>query len=197
MLLRRSGAGVALDDLDYVPEEVKVLRGVFGKKAQVVENTKATPQRARQTAQGARVVHFACHARADNVDPLNSALLLAPAGSDAGLLTAGEVLLGWKLRADLVMLSACETGLGLARRYEGVYSLGRAFLVAGSRSVGASLWRVDDESTAQLMAGFYRRYARGVAKDVALREAQLALLRGGKYKDPYFWAGFVLMGDYR
>jgi CHAT domain-containing protein/Tfp pilus assembly protein PilF len=195
MLLRRSGAGTALTDLDYVSEEVKALRRALGKGVRALENAQATPQRARQAAQGARVVHFACHAWADNVEPLRSALSLAPAGSDAGLLTAGEVLLNWRLRADMVMLSACETGLGLARRYEGVYSLGRAFLVAGSRSVGASLWQVDDKSTAELMAGFYGRYARGVAKDVALREAQLALLRDGKYADPYYWAGFVLMGD--
>jgi CHAT domain-containing protein/Tfp pilus assembly protein PilF len=197
MLLRRSGAGTALTDLPKVPDEVKALRRALGKGVRAVENAQATPQRARQAAQGARVVHFACHARADNVEPLRSALLLAPAGLNAGLLTAGEVLLNWRLRADVVMLSACETGLGLARRYEGVYSLGRAFLAAGSRSVGASLWRVDDKSTAQLMTGFYGRYARGVAKDVALREAQLALLRGGKYKDPYYWSGFVLMGDYK
>jgi CHAT domain-containing protein len=196
-LLRRSGAGTVLEDLPNVPQEAAAFRKALGKGVRVLDNAQATPQRARQVAQGARVVHFACHARADNVNPLGSALLLAPAGSDVGLLTAGEVLLNWRLRADVVILSACETGAGAARQYEGVYSLGRAFLVAGSRSVGASLWRVDDASTAQLMAGFYRRYARGVSKDVALREAQLELLRSGKYKDPYFWAGFVLMGDYR
>ncbi|MCS7209847.1 MAG: CHAT domain-containing protein, partial [Fimbriimonadales bacterium] len=62
------------------------------------------------------MVHFACPARADNTDPLGSALLLAPAGAPLGMLTAEAVLLGWRLRADLVMLSACETGVGVARR---------------------------------------------------------------------------------
>jgi len=95
------------------------------------------------------------------------------------------------------MLSACETHIGLARRYEGVYGLTRAFLYAGSRSVGASLWRVDDTSTARLMSAFYRQYKQGVPKDKALQLAQQQLLRNPRYRDPYFWAGFVLIGDYR
>ncbi len=196
-LLRRSGAGTVLTDLPSVQGEVQALRGLFGEGARVAVNAQATPQWARQLAASARVVHFACHARADNTDPLGSALLLAPAGSDVGMLKAGEVLLSWRLRADLVMLSACATGVGAARRYEGVYSLGRAFLVAGSRSVGMSLWEVSDEATVALMKGFYRRYVQGVAKDEALRGAQLELLRNPKYADPYFWSAFVLMGDYR
>ncbi len=196
-LLRRSGAGTVLTDLPSVQGEVQALRGLFGEGARVAVNAQATPQWARQLAASARVVHFACHARADNTDPLGSALLLAPAGSDVGMLKAGEVLLSWRLRADLVMLSACATGVGAARRYEGVYSLGRAFLVAGSRSVGMSLWEVSDEATVALMEGFYRRYVQGVAKDEALRGAQLELLRNPKYADPYFWSAFVLMGDYR
>ncbi|MEN3000728.1 MAG: CHAT domain-containing protein [Armatimonadota bacterium] len=197
MLLRRSGAGTVLEDLRHAPKELQALRTAFGKGAQVVVNAQATPQQAKRLAAQARVVHFICHARVDNADPLGSALLLAPAGAPAGLLTAGEVLLGWRLRADLVMLSACETGLGVARRYEGVYSLGRAFLVAGSRSVGMSLWKVDDAATVALMKGFYARYVGGLGKDEALRGAQLGLLRNAKFSDPFYWSAFVLMGDYR
>ena len=196
-LLRRSGAGTVLEDLPHGSKETAALRKLFGKEARVAVNTQATPQQARRLTANARVVHFVCHARVDHTDPLSSALLLAPAGSDVGKLTAGEVLLNWRLRADLVMLSACETGVGMAKRYEGVYSLGRAFLAAGSRSVGMSLWKVSDEATVKLMEGFYRRYVRGTAKDEALRAAQLGLLRTPKYADPYFWSAFVLMGDYR
>ncbi len=196
-LLRRSGAGTVLEDLKHAPDEVDELRKVFGKGARVAVNAQATPQRAQELTANARVVHLLCHARADHTDPLNSALLLAPAGSDVGKLTAGEVLFHWRLRADLVMLSACETGVGAARRYEGVYSLGRAFLAAGSRSVGMSLWAVSDKATVELMRGFYNRYKRGMAKDEALRAAQLELLRTPQHADPYFWSAFVLMGDYR
>jgi CHAT domain-containing protein/tetratricopeptide (TPR) repeat protein len=192
-LVRRSGR--ALGDLPAVKQEVAQVRRLLGKQgvAAVLEAA-ATPERARQMAQGARVVHFACHARADGVDPLGSGLLLSPAGSDEGLLTAAEVVSQWRLRADVVMLSACETAVGQVRRYEGMYGLARAFLFAGARSVGASLWRVDDVSTARLMGVFYRGYALGVPKVEALRRAQVALLRDRQYADPYYWSGFVLIG---
>jgi CHAT domain-containing protein/tetratricopeptide (TPR) repeat protein len=195
-LVRRSGR--ALGDLPAVKQEVAQVRRLLGKQgvAAVLEAA-ATPERARQIAQNARVVHFACHARADNVDPLGSGLLLAPAGSDEGLLTAADVVSKWRLRADVVMLSACETAVGQVRRYEGMYGLARAFLFAGSRSVGASLWRVDDVSTARLMGAFYRGYALGVPKAEALRRAQVALLRSKDDSDPYYWSCFVLMGAER
>jgi CHAT domain-containing protein/tetratricopeptide (TPR) repeat protein len=195
-LVRRSGG--ALGDLPAVKQEVEQVRQLLGKQGvAVVQEGEATPERARQMAREARVVHFACHARADGVDPLGSGLLLSPAGSDAGLLTAAEVVSKWRLRADVVMLSACETAVGQVRRYEGMYGLARAFLFAGSRSVGASLWRVEDVSTARLMGAFYRAYAGGAGKAEALRRAQVGLLRDKNYADPYFWAGFVLMGAER
>jgi CHAT domain-containing protein/tetratricopeptide (TPR) repeat protein len=195
-LVRRSGR--ALGDLPAVKQEVAQVRRLLGKQgvAAVLE-AEATPERARQMAQNARVVHFACHARADGVDPLGSGLLLSPAGSDEGLLTAAEVVSQWRLRADVVMLSACETAVGQVRRYEGMYGLARAFLFAGARSVGASLWRVDDVSTARLMGVFYRGYALGVPKVEALRRAQVELLRDKQYADPYYWSCFVLMGAER
>jgi CHAT domain-containing protein/Tfp pilus assembly protein PilF len=195
-LVRRSGG--ALGDLPAVKQEVAQLRQLLGKQGvAVAQEGEATPERARQMAQGARVVHFACHARADNVDPLGSGLLLAPAGSDEGLLTAADVVSKWRLRADVVMLSACETAVGQVRRYEGMYGLARAFLFAGARSVGASLWRVGDVSTAQLMGAFYREYVAGVGKAEALRRAQVELLRDKRYADPYYWSCFVLMGAER
>jgi CHAT domain-containing protein len=195
-LVRRSGR--ALGNLPAVKQEVAQLRRELSKLGVVIaQESNATPARARQMAQRARVVHFACHARADNVDPLGSGLLLAPAGSDAGLLTAAEVVSKWRLRADVVMLSACETAVGQVRRYEGMYGLARAFLFAGSRSVGASLWRVEDVSTARLMGAFYRGYASGVPKAEALRRAQVELLRDKQYADPYYWSCFVLMGAER
>jgi CHAT domain-containing protein len=195
-LVRRSGR--ALGNLPAVKQEVAQLRRELSKLGVVIaQESNATPARARQMAQRARVVHFACHARADGVDPLGSGLLLAPAGSDAGLLTAAEVVSKWRLRADVVMLSACETAVGQVRRYEGMYGLARAFLFAGSRSVGASLWRVEDVSTARLMGAFYRGYVAGVGKAEALRRAQVELLRDKRYGDPYYWSCFVLMGAER
>ncbi|CUU36102.1 CHAT domain-containing protein [Armatimonadetes bacterium GXS] len=194
-LLRRSGT--TLSNLPNVKAEVGRIQQVFRKGVRVAQEQAATPERVRVLAQGARVVHFSCHARADNADPYGSALLLAPAGRDEGLLEAAEVLGSWRLAADIVMLSACETGVGVLRRYEGMYGLARAFLFAGSRSVGASLWAVSDASTAALMGAFYAHYAKGQPKDEALRLAQLGLLRSKQYSDPYYWSAFVLIGDYR
>jgi CHAT domain-containing protein len=195
-LTRRSGS--ALNDLPLVKQETARLKQALNNLGVVIaQEGDATPARARQMAQSARVVHFACHARADNVDPLGSGLLLAPAGSDEGLLTAAEVVSRWRLRADVVMLSACETAIGRVYQYEGMFGLARAFLFAGARSVGASLWQVSDASTARLMGAFYREYARGVGKAEALRRAQVALLRDRQYADPYYWSCFVLMGAER
>ena len=195
-LTRRSGS--ALKNLPSVKQETARLKQALNNLGVVVaQEDDATPQKVRQMAQNVRVVHFACHARADNVDPLGSGLLLAPAGSDAGLLTAAEIVSRWQLRADLVMLSACETAVGRLHQYEGMYGLARAFLFAGARSVGASLWQVSDASTARLMEAFYREYARGIPKVEALRRAQLELLRDRQYADPYYWSCFVLMGAER
>ena len=186
-----------LGDLPSVQQEVQALQRLFGKEARVAMNAQATPQRARQLAANARVAHFACHARAHATDPFGSALLLAPAGTAAGQLTTAEVTRNWQLRADLVMLSASESALGVVRRHEGAYSLARAFLIAGARSVGASLFCPADDSTALLMRSFYQHYTKGVPKDEALRRAQLELRRTPRYADPHYWAGFILIGDYR
>jgi CHAT domain-containing protein/tetratricopeptide (TPR) repeat protein len=185
----------ALNDLPAVKQEVaQVQRLLRALGVAAVREGDATPERVRKLAQAARVVHLACHARANGDDPLGSELLLAPAGSDEGTLTAAEVVSRWQLRADVVMLSACETAVGVVHRYEGMYGLARAFLYAGARSVGASLWQVEDVSTAQLMSQFYRAYIRGVGKAEALRRAQVSLIRSREYADPYYWSGFMLMG---
>ena len=103
------------------------------------------------------------------------------------------------LGSPLVVLSACETGLGKEKRGEGVMGLTRAFMYAGAPTVGVSLWSVADKSTADLMTDFYRRLlASGdVSSSAALREAQLSLIAGKKYSAPFYWAPFVLVGDWK
>ncbi len=112
-----------------------------------------------------------------------------------------------RLDADLVVLSACETALGKEMAGEGILALTRAFQYAGSRSVLASLWSVADESTAELMRHFYANLEAGLAKDEALRAAQLAFIRGQReadgsraardLSDPFYWAAFQLYGDWK
>jgi CHAT domain-containing protein len=121
-----------------------------------------------------------------------------------GFLRTDEVF-NLHLGAPLVMLSACETGLGKEKRGEGVMGLTRAFMYAGAPTVGVSLWSVADKSTAELMTDFYKRLlatspaasSAGPSASAAMRDAQLAMIAGKKYSAPFYWAPFVLVGDWR
>ena len=102
------------------------------------------------------------------------------------------------LPADLVVLSACNTGLGKRVKGEGLIGLTRGFMYAGTASVMASLWKVDDEATSELMGHFYRVMLKeGRSPAAALREAQLFIWRQKHWSAPYYWAGFVLQGEYQ
>jgi len=118
-------------------------------------------------------------------------------GGDDGVLTALEIT-GMDLRGtQLVVLSACETGLGDVQSGEGVYGLRRAFTLAGAQSQVMTLWRVDDEATKDLMVNYYQRLARGEGRGEALRQAQLAMLRSQNYAHPKYWSGMIPAGDWR
>jgi CHAT domain-containing protein/tetratricopeptide (TPR) repeat protein len=116
-----------------------------------------------------------------------------PEEAEDGLLTAEDVSGLDLLATELVVLSACETGLGEVRTGEGVFGLQRAFTLAGARTLVMSLWSVPDEATRELMEDFYKRILAGEGRADALRNAQLALRK--KYPDPYFWGAFICQGD--
>ncbi len=111
-----------------------------------------------------------------------------------GVLTALEVLGLNLLGTDLVVLSACETGVGEIRQGEGVYSLQRAFREAGAKSVLATLWKVDDQATQLFMEKFYQRYMRGDSPQKAVRDTQLEFLKSKRYSHPFYWSSFVMIG---
>jgi CHAT domain-containing protein len=140
-----------------------------------------------------RVIHLATHALLDDLDGsgMPGAIALAPSEGDSGLMTAREVL-GLKLEADLVVLSACNTARGKTTG-DGVIGLSRSLLLAGASSVIVSLWSVEDEATAFLMNEFYRNYASGVSKAAALRKA--ALRARDLYHNPAKWSAFTLVGE--
>jgi CHAT domain-containing protein len=144
----------------------------------------------------ARWIHFACHGLLDEHQPAYSALVLSPAMDDDedGLLQSHEIA-KLKLAADLVVLSACTTGLGKEVRGEGLVGLTQAFIEAGARSVIVSLWPVSDRSTARLMVRLYRGLEDGLDPPTALREAKLSLLHDASTAHPYFWSGFVVVGS--
>jgi len=146
-----------------------------------------------------RVVHFATHGLLDAERPQFTGLALSLVGeTDADGLLRVEEVFNLRLGSPLVMLSACETGLGREKRGEGVIGLTRAFMYAGAPMVGVSLWSVADKSTAELMPEFYRRLlAEQSSAPAAMRAAQISMIAGKRYSAPFYWAPFVLVGDWR
>jgi CHAT domain-containing protein/tetratricopeptide (TPR) repeat protein len=188
-----------LRPLPYSREEVERIAALFGPGARRYLGAAATKTEALSLGKDVRYVHFATHGLLDARSPLDSALVLAPPapGQTAGdgLLRAWEVRDRLRLDADLVALSACESGLGREATAEGLIGLARAFQHAGARSVLASLWAISDRSTAGFMESFYERLRGGAPRDRALQDAQVASLRQGAH--PYHWAAFQLSGDWR
>ncbi len=198
--LPESGREVALIARLYPSADVAVYLDRDATEA----NVKSNPLLA-----GARRIHFAAHGLIDEQHPLLSGLALArPAGrvgsgpdadSDDGVLRTAEVF-GLDLSADLVVLSACETGLGKQVSGEGMVGLSRAFFHAGAASLVVSLWNVAEASTPDLMVAFYRGLAPEPAaadKAAALRRAKLDLIAAERFAHPFYWSPFVLVGDPR
>jgi CHAT domain-containing protein len=142
----------------------------------VLLKKEATEEKGKALSPRHDILHFAAHAELKEDDPLSSAILLAKDGKEDGRLEVREIF-GMDLKANLVVLSACETGLGKLSSGDELVGLTRAFLYAGTPSVIASLWKVEDSSTAALMASFYKNL-RTRSKVEALRQAQLQLIRG-------------------
>lgn len=147
-----------------------------------------------------RILHVATHGLLNAERPQFTGLVLSLVGNknQDGFLRTDEVF-NLRLGSPLVMLSACETGLGKEKRGEGVMGLTRAFIYAGAPTVGVSLWSVADRSTADLMTDFYKRLlaSKTASPATAMRQAQLAMITGKKYSAPFYWAPFVLVGDWR
>jgi CHAT domain-containing protein len=147
-----------------------------------------------------RVVHIATHGLLNAERPQFTGLVLSLVGNKTGdgFLRTDEIF-NLNLGSPLVMLSACETGLGKEKKGEGVIGLTRAFMYAGAPTVGVSLWSVADRSTADLMTSFYKRMltGQGAPAASAMRQAQMDMIAGKKYAAPFYWAPFVLVGDWR
>jgi CHAT domain-containing protein len=148
-----------------------------------------------------RIVHFATHAVLDDEVPSRSGIVLSAFDADRRAQDAVLSLFDiyqLHLPADLVVLSGCRTALGREIRGEGLVGLTRGFMFAGAPRVVVSLWDVEDRATAELMKRFYAGLlVEALAPAEALRRAQLDLARDGRWSAPYYWAGFVLQGDWR
>jgi len=178
--------------------EIAGIKMNFGDSARVFVRDDASESNVKRLTdlRRARIVHFATHGIVNERQPQFSGLLLSRDNEDRedGLLQTSEIY-SLDLDAEMVVLSACRTALGKNLQGEGVIGLTRAFLRAGSRSVAATLWQVEDSSTADLMIDFYRDLNANKSKTQSLRRAKLAMLKQPRFAHPHFWAPFVLIGS--
>jgi CHAT domain-containing protein/tetratricopeptide (TPR) repeat protein len=191
-------SGIRLHDLPQTREEVQGIGKIVGREAVILLGADATETAfKKEPLDQFRVLHLAVHGFADTQYPERAALVLGadPKSSDDGLLQVREII-RLRLNAELVTLSACDSGVGKLQGQEGISNLVEAFLVAGSRSVVASLWSADDTFASALMERFYERLAQGENTSSALRDAKLDLLvRYGEQVSPFYWAAFVAVGE--
>ena len=148
----------------------------------------------------AQIVHLATHGFLDSKHPELSGIVLTMIDRNGvgtnGLMPLPDIY-SLDLSAELTVLSACQTALGKDIKGEGLIGLTHSFISAGSKSVVASLWKVDDRATAILMADFYEGMLQnGMTPSAALRSAKLKMMRNKQWSAPYYWAGFVLQGEY-
>jgi CHAT domain-containing protein len=188
--------GAQLRPLPSANDEARAVAALLGANVTLLIGDSATEQAVKQQPLGEYcVLHFAVHGVTSTKFPARSALLLHPAGAEDGLLQAREVL-GLRLRADLVTLSACDTGSGSLHEQEGVTSLVRPFMAAGARAVVANLWAAEDRFSLTMMREFYRQLSRGVPVGEALRQAKLRMLEMfGPEAVPRLWSGVLAYGD--
>jgi tetratricopeptide (TPR) repeat protein len=192
--------GNPTNDLPHTEDEVKRIAALFGTNAWI--GKKATESRARKVMGWVSYIHLATHAETNDLAPLHSQVNLARDQDYDGILYAYE-LLDLTIRARLVVVSACKTASGASFRGEGILGLSWALFVAGTPSSILSQWEViSGASTTELMVTFYREFLHGqgdrsarVTKAEALRRAQRQVM--AKYPHPYYWAPFVLLGDWR
>jgi len=189
----------SLNTLNASGDEVAIIAKLL--KGTPLYGAAASLDTFRQLAAQHRILHLSTHGKADDRVGDYAYLALGVPGNnkDYEKLYARD-LYNLELNADLVVLSACETGIGKLRRGEGIVSLARAFAYAGAKSLVTSLWKVDDSKTKDLLVDFYKQLKAGKPKDEALQQAKLDFLtqnrkNGGTLMHPFYWAGFIAIGD--
>ena len=190
--------GFSFSPLPHSENEIRNISKYFDtSKCDIYLHDQANEHNFKKVAQGEyRIIHFACHGFVDEMLPLRSALVLSMMDNEIedGFLQAREIY-NLRLGSDMVVLSACQTGRGRIESGEGILGLQRVFFFAGARSVVSTLWEIGDKPTAQFMEYFYARLAQGHGKAQSLRLAKMEMLNS-RYAHPFFWAGFVLSGEY-
>jgi CHAT domain-containing protein len=177
-------------ELRFAEREVRELAQIYS-KSDVFLREQATKSKAVSLSPTHDILHFAVHAEFNEEDPMSSALLLAVEGKEDGKLKVSEIF-SLNLKADAVVLSACETALGKISNGDEIIGLTRAFIYAGTPSVIATLWKVNDRASYELMSAFYSSL-KTMKKSEALRQAQLKTMK--EFPQPFYWAAYALTGE--
>jgi CHAT domain-containing protein len=185
-----------LDEAQAIMSLVPSGRGMLATGFEASRETAISPRLGQY-----QIVHFAAHGLVNSEHPELSGIILSLVNKEGrqadGFLQLQDIY-NLDLSAEVVVLSACNTGLGEDVKGEGLVGLTRAFLYAGSKSVVASLWKVDDAATAELMRHFYEAILKdGLPTAASLRVAKEAMRRQKRWRAPYYWAGFIIQGEYR
>jgi len=182
--------------LGFAEVEGRMLESLFPSR-EAYYREKATETKAKLRASEFNVIHFATHGEFNERQPMQSGLLLTKDDENDGYLQVHEVFEMDLKNANLVTLSACETALSKIQGGDDLVGLSRGFIYAGTPSLLATLWKVDDASTSKLMEIFYRNWKSGMSKAEALRGAQEAVKGMKGYEHPYYWAPFIMIGDWK
>jgi CHAT domain-containing protein len=186
----------SMEALPYSLSEIIALNQIWG--GEVLTDKAATKKALMAQISDFRMIHLSTHAFANDRHPHLSGIALYPQDQEEAhsIIRLSEIY-AMRIPAEMVVLSACESGLGVLQKGEGIISLARAFTYAGAGSIVTSLWSVQDRATSTIMASFYRHLHEGKPKDEALHLAQLDYLKAHdhRFANPFFWAGFVPNGN--
>ena len=192
-------------NIEFVDNEIENIRKIFHPKGLFKKKVKTTVAKSNMVTEDFyksldigeyKYIHLAAHGVHDKNNPKQSGILLGNTFNDGqdGILQSHEIFPS-NINADLVTLSSCFSGFGEIDPDEGNLGIYRSFLVAGAKSVIISLWNVEDESTSLLFSRFYELIMEGYSKSESLRLAKLYLKNETRFKHPFFWAPFILMGE--
>jgi CHAT domain-containing protein len=189
--------------LKFTRQEAEVLQALVPANS-IAQSLDFAASRAAATSSNLsqyKIIHFATHGFANSERPELSGIVMSLVDEKGdplnGFLRLTDIF-NLKLAADLVVLSACQTGMGQIVQGEGMVGLTRGFMYAGAQRVVVSLWSVEDEQTAALMSSFYQKMLqKGLTPAAALRAAQLEMWKQEKWNSPYYWAAFTLQGEWR
>ena len=194
---------IQLSRLQFTRQEAQIIQALVPANSRTA-SLDFEASRAAATSQNLsqyKIIHFATHGLANSTNPELSGIILSLVDEKGnplnGFLRLTDIF-NLKLAADLVVLSACQTGLGQNIQGEGMVGLTRGFMYAGAQRVVVSLWNVDDEGTATLMSSFYQgMLQKGLRPAAALRAAQLEMWKQEEWRSPYYWAAFTIQGEWR